>query len=224
MSRPVALPQAESSSTREPDGRGYRIQPMAPSERHLVTRLALHACCGPCLLEPYDELAREADEIVVVYSNPNIHGLDEYEARRDSLLEYARENDIEVVELEYDPATWVVEVGRYGEDLEQRCRACYELRLRRTAQWAAEHGYDAIATTLTVSPYQDADAISEEGMRAAEDAGIDYLDRDFRDRFRVSAERSRELGMYRQRYCGCVLSEVAAEIQRRERKAARANR
>lgn len=197
--------------------------PDAFREGRRVTRLALHACCGPCLLEPYDALESEA-EIVVVYANPNIHGLDEYERRRDTLLTYAHERGITVEELPYDPAAWMREVGRFGGDSEPRCRACYRLRFSLTANWAAEHGFDSIATTLTVSPYQDADGIREEGERAAGAAGIEYLDRDFRERYREATRRSRELGMYRQRYCGCVLSQVEAADQRRAKEARHADR
>jgi len=75
---------------------------------------------------------------------------------------------------------------------------------------------------LTVSPYQDAEAIAEEGARAAAQAGIAYLDRDFRDRYPEATRRSREEGMYRQNYCGCVLSDIEAQQQRSARKAAKA--
>ncbi len=159
-----------------------------------------------------------------MYANPNIHGLDEYERRRDTLLADAAEHGITVEELPYDPAVWVREVGRFGRDTERRCRACYRLRLSMTAEWAAEHGFDAIATTLTVSPYQDADGIREEGECAAGAVGIEYLDRDFRDRYGEATQRSRDLGMYRQRYCGCVLSQVEAAEQRRAKETRRADR
>ncbi|TLM97427.1 MAG: epoxyqueuosine reductase QueH, partial [Actinobacteria bacterium] len=91
--------------------------------------------------------------------------------------------------------------------------------------WAAENGFDAIATTLTVSPYQDADAIAEEARAAAAEFGVTYVGADFRDRYGEATRRSRELGMYRQNYCGCVMSDVKArrdrEARRRERAAAR---
>ncbi len=189
-----------------------------------MTRLVLHACCGPCLLEPYDALVAEADEVVVVYANPNIHDLEEYERRRDTVLAYAGEHGVAVEELAYDPARWMQEVGASGADKERRCRACYRLRLSMTADWAAEHGYDAMATTLTVSPYQDAEVIRQEGERAAANAGVRYAGRDFRDCYRDATQRSRDLGMYRQRYCGCVLSQVEAAQQRRAKEATRADR
>lgn len=191
-------------------------------------RVALHACCGPCLLEPIDALAAEADEVVVVYANPNIHPLAEYERRRDTLLEYARGAGIEVHELPYDPAVWLEAAGPVAGTPAARCRACYRVRMRASAQWAAANGFDALATTLTVSPYQDAVAIAEEAEDAAEEAGLVYVGADFRDRYGDATRRSRELGMYRQNYCGCVMSEVEAqaerEARRRERRAAKAEK
>ena len=73
-----------------------------------------------------------------------------------------------------------------------------------------------------MSPYQDQAAINEEGRRAATDAGIAWLDRDFRDRYPDATARSRELGMYRQNYCGCVYSEAEADAERQARREARA--
>lgn len=185
---------------------------------HRPHRLVLHACCGPCLLEPYDALSAEADEVVVVYFNPNIHPREEYERRRDTLRAYADARGIEVVELAWDPALWREAVGEAPGSREQRCRACYRLRVGTVARWAAAHGYDAVTTTLTVSPYQDAFAIAEEGARVAAEAGVTYLDRDFRERYAEATRRSRDLGMYRQNYCGCQFSQKEAAIEREERR------
>ena len=119
-----------------------------------------------------------------------------------------------MVELEYDPAEWAATVGPLAGAGAARCRACYALRLGHAARYAAENGFDAIATTLTVSPYQDAVAIAEEGERAAALAGVAYLDRDYRDRYPDATRRSREAGMYRQNYCGCHFSQKEAEAER----------
>lgn len=181
-------------------------------------RIALHACCGPCLIEPFDALVEQAERVVVVFFNPNIHPAEEYERRRATLSAYARDANIEVVEIAYDPARWHAEVGPHAARQAERCRSCYALRLGEVARWAAENGFDAVTTTLTVSPYQDAAVISEEGHRAAEEAGTTYLDRDYRDRYRKATERSRALEMYRQNYCGCLMSEVEAGQQREDRK------
>jgi predicted adenine nucleotide alpha hydrolase (AANH) superfamily ATPase len=187
-------------------------------------RLLLHACCGPCLIEPLDALASEADSVTIVFANSNIHPADEYERRRDALQVYAAEAGIDVIELPYDPESWIDAVSPLANAGAARCRACYRLRLGIVARHAAAEGYDAIATTLTVSPYQDAEAIRDEGESAAADAGVAYLHRDFRGRYQEATRRSRELGMYRQNYCGCRYSEKEASEARESRRAARRGR
>ena len=184
-------------------------------------RLLLHACCGPCLIEPLEALSAEADEVAIVYANPNIHPAAEYMRRRDTLCVYAERLGIQVIETAYDPALWLEVAGPFASDPARRCRACYRLRLGQSARIAAENGYDAIATTLTVSPFQDPEAIREEGERAASEAGVTYLHRDFRDRYAQATRRSRELAMYRQNYCGCLMSDIEAAGERAERRAAR---
>ena len=185
-------------------------------------RLLLHACCGPCLLEPLDALAAEADEVAIIYANPNIHPAEEYVRRRDTLLEHANALGLTVVEEPYDPDRWHELVAPLADRGKERCRACFRLRFAMAARYAAEHGYDALATTLTVSPYQDPEIVREEGMRAAETVGVAWLDRDFRDRYPEATRRSRELGMYRQNYCGCEFSAAEAQAERDARRAQRA--
>lgn len=182
--------------------------------------MLLHACCGPCLLEPFDALAADA-EVVVCYANPNIYPAEEYALRRDTLQAYARDAGIDVIELPYDPAAYAAAVAGTEDDRAGRCRACYRLRVGMVAAEAARRGYDAVATTLTVSPYQDAEAIAEEGATACAEHGVRFLVTDYRERYPEATRRSRELGMYRQNYCGCDLSMAEAEQQRAARRAER---
>jgi len=182
-------------------------------------KLLLHACCGPCLIEPLDVLRAQSESITILYANPNIHPVEEYERRREVMAEYAAAEDVAVVEAPYDPARWMMAVGPLAEAGAERCRACFRLRLEESARYAADHGFDAIATTLTVSPYQDGAVIAEEGERAASAAGVTYVHQDFRDRYPEATRRSREMGMYRQNYCGCLLSDVEARQARAERRA-----
>jgi len=182
-------------------------------------KLLLHACCGPCLIEPLDALKTQADTVTILFANPNIHPAEEYERRRDVMAEYAAHEGVAVVEAPYDPARWMVTVGPLAEAGAERCRACFRLRLEESARYAADNGFDAIATTLTVSPYQDGAVIAEEGERAAAAVGIAYVHQDFRARYPEATRRSREMGMYRQNYCGCVLSDFEARQARAERRA-----
>jgi predicted adenine nucleotide alpha hydrolase (AANH) superfamily ATPase len=169
----------------------------------------LHACCGPCLLEPYDQLAA-AHEVWVVYANPNIHPLAEYERRRDALLEYARARGIGTDVLPYRPQDWDAAVQGLESASPSRCRACFRLRLGMAARHAAAKGFDAVATTLTVSPYQDPELICSAGQEACAAEGVGFLVTDFRDRYPAATRRSRELGMYRQNFCGCRYSAMEA--------------
>lgn len=216
------------SSAHQPSGQ--RLSPLARYTLQMTPpvdiperpdRLLLHACCGPCLIEPLEALAAEAAHVTIVFANSNIHPAEEYERRRDTLRAYADKLGVDVVELDYDPAEWQAVVGPLAESGAARCRACYALRLGHAAAYAVQNGYDALATTLTVSPYQDVSAIREEGERAAREAGVRYVHRDFRERYPEATRRSRELGMYRQNYCGCALSQIEAGKQRAARKMAR---
>ena len=187
-------------------------------------KVLLHACCGPCLLEPFDALSAE-HYVEVAYANPNIHPPAEYERRRDVLVTHAESERIPVRELEYDADEWSRAIAGHEDDPGRRCRECFGLRMRMVAEEAARSGFDAIATTLTVSPYQDPDSVMRAGHEAAERVGLRYLHRDFRPKYPEATRRSRELGMYRQNYCGCFLSEKeAAEARRRHRESRASNR
>jgi hypothetical protein len=183
----------------------------------------LHVCCGPCALEPFGELASE-HEVTLCYANPNIHPAVEYRRRRDTLAAWAADRAIEIIELPYEPASWVRAVTGAEGDPATRCPRCYRLRLAVVAAEAVQLGFDAVATTLTVSPYQDPEAIRLAGEEACAEAGVQYLHADFRDRYQEATRRSRELGMYRQNYCGCKLSEVEAERDRGRARAERGSR
>lgn len=255
-------------------------------------RLLLHACCGPCSLEPVRILRSEGVDPVVFYANSNIHPAEEYARRLATLREWAADADLEVVEGAYDPDKWEATVGRIGNaaeakygvitdeegDLEgetpsgtnsvegdlgrpsssestvldeggantastegyadastaptegrtaarrareARCRACYRLRFEEAARYAREHGFAALGTTLSVSPYQYTRIIREELERACSREGIKAHFADYRPFYDEATRRSREGGMYRQNYCGCRFSDAEAAAEREERRAAR---
>lgn len=183
-------------------------------------RLLLHACCGPCLIAPADVYTAE-HEVTVAYANPNIHPRSEYVRRRDTLFTYAASRALPVIELAYEPAEWARCAGPAAGERPARCRACYGLRLEAVADHARSAGFDAFATTLTVSPYQDHEALRQVGEATSARCGVAYVHRDLRPAFRDAQRRAQELGMYRQRYCGCLLSAVEADRDRAAAKAAR---
>lgn len=188
-------------------------------------KLLLHACCGPCSLEPVRLLQEAGHELTIAYMNSNIHPAEEYVHRRDTLLAWAEEHDLPVVEGVYDPQAWENTAGKIASDenqaREDRCRACYRLRFEEAVAYAVEHGYEGVCTTLSVSPYQYTDIIREELEAIGSKAGLTVIFEDFRPFYQEATRRSREMGMYRQNYCGCRISDGEAAAEREERKRAR---
>ncbi|MDO5358178.1 MAG: epoxyqueuosine reductase QueH [Slackia faecicanis] len=188
-------------------------------------KLLLHACCGPCSLEPLRLLLEAGHDITIAYMNSNIHPAAEYDHRLQTMLEFAESQGIAVIEGPYDPQAWANAAGVYGTDPDarpDRCRACYRLRFDEAARYAAEHGFEGLATTLSVSPYQYIDLIAEELSAACAAHGIEPVFQDFREQYPEATRRSKALGMYRQNYCGCAFSKVEAAEEREQRKAERA--
>ena len=188
-----------------------------------MLRTMLHACCGPCSLEPVRIYQEEGVDFAIYYDNSNIHPDEEYDHRLETIRAYVIEpNELQLFEGPYDPDEWEQRAGIHGANREARCRACYRMRFERLAHIAKEQGFDAIGSTLTISPYQYTQAIIEELERAAAGEGIATDARDWSEHYQEATRRSRELGMYRQNYCGCRFSIAEAEKERREHAAKRA--
>lgn len=190
--------------------------------------LLLHACCGPCSLEPVRLLREEGFEPTICWTNPNIQPLAEHDLRLSTLQRWAEDvAHVNVIVASDDREMWERTVAPFGFDREARCRACYALRLAEGCRIAREHGFTHISTTLAVSPYQLFDTCSEVLAKLAQANGLIPVWRDFRSHYPDATTRSRELGMYRQNYCGCRFSAAEAAIERHEardaRKAARAS-
>ena len=169
-------------------------------------KLLMHTCCAPCSVYCIDSLREEGIEPTIYWYNPNIHPYMEYRTRRDCLKEYTKSIEIEAIfEEEYGLNEFCKNV--IG-DLNNRCKNyCYKVRLEQTAKYAKENGYDAFTTTLLVSPYQNHEVLTEIAKEMAKKYNIEFLYRDFRVGFRVGQAKARELGLYMQKYCGCVFSE-----------------
>jgi len=169
----------------------------------LGDKILLHTCCAPCVTYVNEALEKEGWEVVNIFYNPNIHPFDEYARRYETLVLYLeREGKVLKAPFPYNP----LEYFSLITEAENRCSKCYLLRLRKVAQWGKERGFEFFTTTLTISPYQDLSAIWEVGKQIEEELGIKFLVRDFREGFRQSVTRSRELKLYRQNYCGCIFS------------------
>ena len=179
-------------------------------------KLLLHTCCAPCSVYCVKHLRAEGVEPVSYWYNPNIHPFTEYRMRKNTLVDYAKRIGLElVVEDEYGLRPFVQAVCG---DIDHRCGHCYQCRLEKTAQYAAAHGFDAFCTTLTVSPYQNTPLIFETGARLAKEYGVEFKPYDFSPGYREGQDEARALGLYMQKYCGCIFSEE--DRYRKKKKAA----
>lgn len=188
-------------------------------------KLLLHACCGPCSLEPTRILAEKGHDISIAYINSNIFPASEYSLRLETLKGWARDASLPVIESDYAPHVWEEATYKIEHDPSQqridRCRACYRLRLEALAKIAQEQGFEGISTTLSVSPYQYTDVIKDELQKAGDAFQLVSVFEDFRPYYQEATRLSKVLGMYRQNYCGCHYSIQEAHIEREQRKAQR---
>ena len=178
-----------------------------------VPRLLLHSCCAPCSSYVLEYLSRYF-EITVFYYNPNIYPPEEFgkrvEEQKRLIRQMPAKHPISFLDGPYEPerfyemAKGLEKVPEGGE----RCFRCYRLRLTETAEMARAGKYDYFTTTLSISPLKNAEKLNEIGGQLAKDYGVDYLYSDFKKRngYKRSTELSREYGLYRQDYCGCVFS------------------
>lgn len=176
-------------------------------------KLLLHSCCAPCSSYVLESLNSFFD-IDIYYFNPNIAPAEEFEHRVEEQIHLAtalpHEGTFEVIRGDYDPETFYRAVKGHEEDPEggERCRICFRLRLEAAAQMARERMADYFTTTLTISPLKDAQVLNEIGFEMSEKYGVPWLPADFKKKngYKRSCELSREYGLYRQDYCGCVFS------------------
>lgn len=181
-------------------------------------RLLLHSCCAPCSTAVLTRLC-EGFDITVFYYNPNIDTRDEHDLRAKELETFVNDSGLalDTVIIPWEPKLFYEQVrGLEGEkEGGKRCEVCFGLRLDRTARYAAEHGYDLFTTTLTISPMKSAPLLNRIGEEAAKRAGAVFLNSDFKKRggYLLSTQLSREYGIYRQDYCGCVFSKRERAIQ-----------
>lgn len=166
----------------------------------------MHTCCAPCSVYCIDTLRKEGIEPTLYWYNPNIHPYTEYKARRDCLKEYANSINVQAIfEEDYGLDEFCREAVK---DLKARCtNYCYPVRLRKTFEYAKENGYDTVTTTLLYSIYQKHDFIKENMEQLSKEFEIDFLYRDFRVGFWEGHQKAHDIGLYMQKYCGCIFSE-----------------
>ena len=172
-------------------------------------KLLLHSCCAPCSTACIERVKPYFD-LTVYYYNPNIDGANEFNKRATEQERLCSLLGVNFVEEKYSQAEFFSCVKGLENALEggARCDKCFYLRLKKTAEYAKENGYDLFATTLTVSPLKNADKLNEIGYLVEREVGVKFLPSDFKKRggYQRSIELSKEYQLYRQNYCGCVFS------------------
>ncbi|GBE05190.1 MAG TPA: epoxyqueuosine reductase QueH [Nitrospirae bacterium] len=189
-------------------------------------KILLHICCANCAVYPAGSLRSEGHQLAGFWFNPNIHPYQEYRSRLDSLKKMGDKWRLDIIYSGgYDPAEFF-EMLETADSLNgpitsresvtpspERCGSCYSLRLEKTAEQASLRGFDAFTTTLLISPFQNFEQINETGRELADKYNVSFYLRDFRPYFRESMAAAKELGIYRQKYCGCIYS-----MEERQRK------
>ena len=186
----------------------------------MARKVLLHACCAPCSIAIIDELRRSGD-LTVIFYNPNIQPLAEYEKRKADVVRVFAEWGVPMVDLDRETEAWEAGVAGIAQDKEggPRCRACYAQRLAKAAALATEHGFDAFATSLSSGRQKDSQEINAIGKAIGLAVGTTFLSVDWKKGGRLEKARAmvNERGIYRQDYCGCLASLAAARARRSER-------
>ena len=176
-------------------------------------KLLLHSCCGPCSSYVISYLTNYFD-ITILYYNPNIYPYDEYLKRKEEQIKLIKEidksNNVAILDCDYDNENYEELIKGLEKEPERgkRCYVCYRMRMEKTAETASENNYDYFCTTLSVSPYKNAEWINEYGKELENKYNIKWLYSDFKkkDGYKKSILLSQKYNLYRQNYCGCVYS------------------
>lgn len=182
-------------------------------------KLLLHICCAPCSLHVWQKLQVDF-ELSGFFYNPNIQPFSEYEFRRLELARIAERFAWPLVYAAYDLHDWFAAIRGLEREAERgaRCPVCFRLRLEKTFRYAREHGFDAVASTLSISPSKRTSQINEQGESLAKTYGVAFLAENFKkkDGFLISRRRGAELGVKHQDYCGCAYSKAEGLLRRRQ--------
>lgn len=172
-------------------------------------KLLLHVCCAPCGAGVAELLNRNFN-VTGFFYNPNIQPGEEYQKRRLEVERYFQDENLPLIAGDYDIDQWFEAIKGLENEPEggRRCEACYQFRLVKTAQLAKNNGFEWFATTLTISPHKKAETVNRIGQELGWEHGLKFYEADFKknDGFKKSCDLARELGFYRQNYCGCLFS------------------
>jgi predicted adenine nucleotide alpha hydrolase (AANH) superfamily ATPase len=173
-------------------------------------KLLLHICCAPDEAYAVDLIKNDYD-LHCFFCNPNIFPSEEYHLRLNEAKKAASIYNVPFTWDEYDYNLWANAVKGLADTPEggARCRECFLLRLTRAAEICSSMGWPSFGTVMSVSPHKKVPMLDEAGIKAASIHNVSYVSFDFKkkDGFRKSVILSKQLGLYRQNYCGCELSQ-----------------
>ena len=168
-------------------------------------KVLLHICCGNCAIYPLYKIREAEHEVDGYFFNHNIHPYREYQSRLQAVKEFAEASDLQVI---YKDEYLLEEfLSQVASEPAARCTYCYQSRLKQAAEYATLAGYDAFTTSLLYSRYQNHEIIRKLGEELATHYNIDFLYEDYRVGWQEGIKSSKEMGLYRQQYCGCIYSE-----------------
>jgi len=168
-------------------------------------KILLHVCCANCSIYPVKILREQNHQVTGFFFNHNIHPYQEFQRRLDAVKEYAAKVELPMV---YCDDYFLEEfLSQVAQDPLQRCNYCYISRLEETARVAAEQGYDGFSSSLLYSRYQRHDTIRLAGESLAGKYGLQFVYADYRTGWQEGIRVSKQMGLYRQQYCGCIYSE-----------------
>ena len=167
--------------------------------------ILLHICCANCAIYPVKVLREGNHQVTGYFFNHNIHPYQEYRKRLETVREYATASELPVI---YQDAYLLEDfLSEVAQQPASRCTYCYHSRLRETAAYAAEKGFDGFSSSLLYSRYQNHELIHELGHELARHFGTRFIYDDFRNGWQEGIRASKAMGLYRQQYCGCIYSE-----------------
>jgi predicted adenine nucleotide alpha hydrolase (AANH) superfamily ATPase len=182
-------------------------------------KLLLHVCCGPCSLYVLEKL--QADFAVTgFFYNPNIQPFHEFEFRRLEVKKIAEKLAWPMAYAPYDMQQWFAAVRGMEREPERgpRCSVCFKFRLDKTFLYACAHGFDCVASTLSISPYKVTAQINDQGMALAQKYGIEFWPENFKKNngFLIARRQAAAFGVKHQDYCGCVFSKAERLLRLRQ--------
>ncbi len=175
-------------------------------------KILLHACCGVCSALVPERLMPDF-EVSIYYENSNIYPSEEFYLRQEAARFMADSFKLPFIEAPYEPTEWYKAVRGLRNEPERgkRCDKCIFHRLDKTFEFAKNHDFNCVATTLSVSRRKDVNQINKIGYALAEKYGIEFIGKDWKKQEgeKISQKRAKEAGIYRQNYCGCIYSKLS---------------